>query len=562
LRVSGETQISEALESAQVGQPLIVIFATYVRGVDETGRQGQPAAILVKALFLDQIQGFSDEVARGGGVRLWVADARGTVVATPDGRPTDLTHVSDLPIGAIERNDVVTEIEVGDETLLVTRYEIDDLGWQTFAAIPLAEARAGPINIQTGVLAVGIPLMLVVCIGIWLLVRYQRHEWLLALEIEHERDRADAASRQKSEFLSRMSHELRTPLNAVLGFAQVLEMGDLDPDQRDATGHILKGGRHLLELVNEVLDIARVESGTLAMSVERVEVDNLIRETVDLVGPLAAARSITVTSESSDAIVLADAQRLKQVLLNLLSNAIKYNHDEGLVTVTVEPGRTGTTRMVVADTGPGLDQDEIGQIFVPFDRLGAERTGVEGTGIGLALSSGLARAMGGVLEVASEPGSGSRFWVELPTADGAARDSVIPHTDRRPGKEVRQGPRTKILYVEDNLANLRLVERILDEREGTQLISVMQGGLAFEMALQHQPDLILLDSHLPDLDGDEVLARLKADPTTRGIPVVVVSADATEGRIEQFLDAGATTYATKPIDVQRFLRIVEDLLDT
>jgi signal transduction histidine kinase len=246
---------------------------------------------------------------------------------------------------------------------------------------------------------------------------------------EVARDEADRANKAKSEFLSRMSHELRTPLNAVLGFAQLLGMESLEPDQREGVEQILRAGRHLLDLINEVLDIARIESGRLAMTVETVPVDQVVAEVLELVSPLAAGRAVTLSQASSPRPLsaVADHKRLRQVLLNLVSNAIKYNHDGGTVTIASEDVAAGRLRIVVTDTGRGIDPDKMERLFSPFDRLGAEETSIEGTGLGLAVSKAMVDAMGGQLEATSEPGVGSSFVVELPrAAQGFTGDPTAP----------------------------------------------------------------------------------------------------------------------------------------
>jgi signal transduction histidine kinase/CheY-like chemotaxis protein len=368
------------------------------------------------------------------------------------------------------------------------------------------------------------------------------------------REAAEAANRSKSEFLSRMSHELRTPLNAVLGFAQLLELDDLTDSQRESVAQILRGGRHLLHLIDEVLDITSIESGRLTISLEPVLASDVLVDVLELSGPLAADRGIAMALDDADGagrtFVRADVQRLKQILLNLVSNAIKYNHPGGAVTLSYDRPSPDTLRIRVADTGPGIAPEHHSLLFTPFERLGAEQTGVKGTGIGLALSRCLAEAMGATLDLESSPGKGSTFAVRLPVTESPAgyldrvhgRGETVRH--RTPGSETRR----KIVYIEDNLSNLRLVEAILGE-DNFDVVPAMQGRLGVELAREHQPALILLDMHLPDMDGCDVLEQLRDDPSTAAIPVIVVSADATARRVEQVLEAGAFAYITKPIDI-------------
>jgi PAS domain S-box-containing protein len=278
------------------------------------------------------------------------------------------------------------------------------------------------------------------------------------LQAKEEAERANTA---KSEFLSRMSHELRTPLNAVLGFAQLLEMDELTSEQRESTQQILKAGRHLLTLINEVLDISRIESGSLGLSIEPVGVRDLVQETLDLVQPIAASRDIALRVGDPDGLaqhVLADRQRLKQVIMNLLSNAVKYNHEGGAATVSCWPSSEGRLRIEVADTGPGISPERAHELFTPFQRLGAEQSEVEGTGLGLALSKRLVEAMGGTIGVESSPGQGTKFFVEFPlTKEIVNRAEVVAEVARKVAAD--PAPRT-LVYIEDNLDNLRLVERI------------------------------------------------------------------------------------------------------
>ena len=380
---------------------------------------------------------------------------------------------------------------------------------------------------------------------------------------------AERANQAKSEFLSRMSHELRTPMNSILGFAQLLERAPLAADQQRGVQHILTAGRHLLRLINEVLDIARIESGRQQLSLEPVRLDAVLQEAVALARPLAAQESIALCGPESPGealFVRADRQRLVQVLLNLLSNAIKYNRPGGEVrlawAVDADAAGDGRVRLRVRDTGVGIAAAELDQLFVPFARLGAEQSGVEGTGLGLALSRRLVEAMGGALVLEHSGPAGSSFAVDLrlsrdpveglamrPAAAGSAPSAGAP-----PCRPVT------LLYVEDNLANLSLVETILALRPGWKTIPALQGRLGAELAREHEPDVVLLDLHLPDVKGDEVLRRLRADRRTAHIPVVMISADATPRTIDRLRAQGADAYLTKPLDVDEFLSTIDRLL--
>jgi len=371
---------------------------------------------------------------------------------------------------------------------------------------------------------------------------------------------AERANHAKSEFLSRMSHELRTPLNSILGFAQILEMDDLEEDQRDSLAHIMKGGQHLLSLINEVLDLSRIEAGRLSLSPEPVQLDEVIHEAVAFVRPIAKQRNISIRSEATidcDQHVKADRQRLRQVLLNLLSNAVKYNVEGGRIDILREERDSGQIRVSVSDTGSGILEKHQERLFQPFERMGDENMGIEGTGLGLALSRRLTEAMGGTMGVESKFGQGSTFWFELSPASQPEDDT--PGLEANHDLQVIAGysePRT-VLYVEDNPTNFTLMERIIGHKDGLRLIGATRGQSGLEMARIHRPDLILLDLHLPDIAGQEVLRQLMENPETAAIPIAIVSADATPGQIERLLDAGARSYLTKPLDVGSILRLFD-----
>jgi signal transduction histidine kinase/ActR/RegA family two-component response regulator len=373
-------------------------------------------------------------------------------------------------------------------------------------------------------------------------------------ELAATKQDAERANRAKSEFLSRMSHELRTPLNSILGFGQLLELDGIDSGQRESVDQILRAGRHLLQMIDEVLDIARVETGELRLSPEAIHASELVREAVALVVPLAEQRSIQLLTDfrdCADVCVTADRQRLKQILLNLLSNAIKYNREAGEIRCSLDCDDRELL-IHVADTGAGMSVEQLARLFEPFERLGAERGTVQGTGLGLALSRRLAEAMGTTLEIDSEPGRGSTFSIRLATTP--APEPVGDEYGERAAVTIR-GER-KILYIEDNLANLRLVEIVLARHPGVTFLPAMQGRIGLDLAREHRPDIVLLDLHLPDLQGDKVLIRLKAEPATRDTPVVVLSADASPGQIRRLREAGADAFLTKPIDLHELLDVV------
>jgi CheY-like chemotaxis protein len=358
-----------------------------------------------------------------------------------------------------------------------------------------------------------------------------------------------------------MSHELRTPLNAIIGFGQLLEMDELSDDQNEQVQHILTGGQHLLNLINEVLDMARIEAGQLQLSLEPVAVSAALHEAVDLVRPLSAQRNVSLRCADAKQWrwhVLADQQRFKQVLLNLLANAIKYNHIGGEVVITCTQ-REDQLQIAISDSGVGISNENLQRLFVPFERLEVDTSMVEGTGLGLALSKRLIEAMGGSIFVESTLGRGSTFSVVLPLAISPMEQMESAGTSATASTEVNP-PAHTVLYVEDNLSNLSLIKHLFAKRPHIHLITAMQGRMGLDLAREHRPDLILLDLHLPDVPGWEVLRLLQEEPATATIPVVIVSADATAPQVQRLLEAGARAYLTKPLDVKKFLQTLEETL--
>jgi PAS domain S-box-containing protein len=387
-------------------------------------------------------------------------------------------------------------------------------------------------------------------------------------KIEQElslREEAEREYRARSDFLSRVSHELRTPLNAILGFSQLMELEELTAEQRRHIEQITKGGRHLLELINEVLEISRIESGNMNVSLEPVPVQDVVDEVLQLLEPLANRRSITLESRlpAGKRFVEADKQRLKQVLLNLVSNGIKYNRDGGSVRIRLEETCPGKTFLLVTDSGKGIAEDKLAKVFHPFERLDVDQARIEGTGLGLTLSKLLVEAMGGSLAVESQPWVGTTFIVQLGASVAPETDTVVLDSiSEPPSGNGKPGRSFSVLYVEDNISNFELVEQVLLRRPEVSLLAAMNGNLGFELAKEHRPDLILVDLHLPGMSGEELLERLKADPATSTIPVVVISADATESQIERLRSAGACDYLTKPIELTSFLELVDRTIET
>ena len=396
---------------------------------------------------------------------------------------------------------------------------------------------------------------------------HKRAEKLLVsrtTELVAARDQAVTATQAKNAFLSSTSHELRTPLNAVLGFTQLLQMSDLSEEDRDSVERILAAGNHLLALINELIDIARIESGEFSLSVEPVAVQPVVEETCRLMTPLAADRSITISAhfQRPGLAVGADRQRLRQILVNLLSNAIKYNREGGAVVITCQATSADQVSLAVADTGPGISDADLGRIFDPFERLGAEQTAIEGTGIGLPLARAFAEAMEGHLTAASVPGEGTTFTVTLPRTPDmvrAAQDDTapVPVPVPRTGTEDPAEADLSVLYIEDNPANIEVVSRFMRTRPGIRLQSVTSGQAGLALAAQEIPDLILLDLHLPGLHGEEVLRRLQAKPATAGIPVAVLSAEAAPAVIRHMRASGVIAYLTKPLDLAELGQLLD-----
>lgn len=446
--------------------------------------------------------------------------------------------------------DVISGLQCGADSFIVKPYEDASL----FARIHYALANL-ELRRQAGT-QMGIEIFFA---GQKHLIRSERIQMIDLLLSSYEaavqknlafaraKEEAERANRAKSEFLSRMSHELRTPLNAILGFAQILELEAKLTDEQDSIGHILSAGHHLLDLINEILDIARIEAGHLGISVESIEINEVLNECAALIRPLAQERGIEIEQNfaaQSPQRVRADRQRLKQVILNLLSNAVKYNRAQSAVGLSYEDTSGNSLRISIRDSGEGIAPHDIEQLFVPFERLAADRTDVQGSGLGLALSKRLVELMGGAMGVESELGQGSVFWFELPRAET--------------GENLAQ----TVLYIEDDLSISNLIKRTLESRPGIEMIAATRGKTGLELAKEHSPHAILLDLGLPDIRGEEVLRRLQDDSATSHIPVLIISAGADANKISHLLDAGARAYLTKPLDLPKFLDALDNSLQS
>lgn len=386
-------------------------------------------------------------------------------------------------------------------------------------------------------------------------------------ELRQAKRSAEAASLAKSEFLSSMSHELRTPMNAILGFAQLLVNSDQDnlgERPRFYADSILKSGNHLLNLVNDILDMARIEAGRLSLSFERVSPDQVMAEIVPMVAAMAERRKVTLIDEisgQSTPTLEADFTRLKQVLINLASNAVKYNRTGGNVRFSVSHGETGPIRIAVSDTGIGIPEKRRGEVFAPFSRLGAEASTVEGTGIGLTISKMLVEAMGGQIGFFTQENLGTTFWLEIPRAAPQPAGSIVHVSEAAAELPERSTCQLTLLYIEDNPSNIELMEEIIaqDPCCRCRLLTATTAEEGLILARQYKPGMVIMDINLPGINGIEAVARMKADPELRPIPVIALSADVMPDTIRAGMKAGFLRYLRKPLDITEFRKILHQL---
>ncbi|MDH5772301.1 MAG: response regulator [Rhodospirillaceae bacterium] len=397
-------------------------------------------------------------------------------------------------------------------------------------------------------------------------VSYARERFLIEKSLRNARDKSDLANKAKSDFLASMSHEFRTPMNAILGFGQMLtynKASPLDPTQQEYVDIILRSGEHLLDLINDTLDLAKIEAGMAEIKLESVSIAGLINECIELVSPLANKRSVSVSTNAKDADfahVLADETRLKQVLINLFSNGIKYNNESGKLDITVKQSGGDWIRVEITDTGHGIAEENFEKVFIAFARLEAESSEIEGTGVGLAVTKELVERMGGTIGLESTVGKGTTFWIEMPTdtANSAAKKS-----DGKKHDAMNYSAKGySLLYVEDNPANKMLIEKVISRVEGSSFIWAETAEEGVKLAQEKNPDIIIMDINLPGMSGIEALKILQSMEETKHIPVIALSANAMPHDIERGMKAGFVRYLTKPIDINMFLKSVDGALKT
>ena len=397
-------------------------------------------------------------------------------------------------------------------------------------------------------------------------VSYARERFLIEKSLRDARDKSDTANKAKSNFLASMSHEFRTPMNAILGFGQMLtynKASPLDQTQQEYVDIILRSGEHLLDLINDTLDLAKIEAGMAEITLEPINISTMISECIDLVSPLAKKRSIIISTNASDSAqtqVLADDTRLKQVLINLLSNGIKYNKENGNLSINIKQTDNGYVRIDVTDSGKGIAAENFDKVFIAFTRLEAENSEIEGTGVGLAVTKELVERMGGAIGLKSTVGEGSTFWIEIPT--DTSNQSNTKSTNKKASSMDYSAVGYSLLYVEDNPANRMLIEKVINRVDGAKFISAETAEEGIKIAQEKNPDIIIMDINLPGMNGIEALKILHSMEETKHIPVIALSANAMPHDIERGMKVGFVRYLTKPIDINMFLKAVDGALKT
>ncbi len=381
-------------------------------------------------------------------------------------------------------------------------------------------------------------------------------------ELMIAKEDADAANRSKTEFLSRISHELRTPLNAILGFSQLLEFTELTPSQADSVAHIEKAGKHLLDLINDVLEISRAEIGATNSSLEILDAALILRECLAIMRPIAESSHVILLSSALPTVyVQGDRQKLRQIFMNLLSNGIKFNRQGGSLTVHHDLSQPEVLIIRFQDTGLGIPMSKMDRLFKPFERLGNANDGTEGTGLGLAVSRSLAESMGGSLDGESEEGVGSTFTLKLKLGQQGSETKGECGSGASPMSHDSVEPCT-VLAVEDNVANMELLAKLFANRKDVKMLVALDGSSALRLARKHKPDAILLDLHLPDMDGEEVITTLRAEKDFQQTPFIIVTADAREELPAKFAELGAYSFLTKPLDLKELISTLNEAIKT